>query len=34
VTDLVWAHLGALGEYALWTEALRVIEVSRGLLGI
>jgi 8-oxo-dGTP diphosphatase len=34
VTDLVWAPLGALGEYALWTEALRVIEVSRGLLGI
>ncbi len=33
VTEAVWAPLDALEPFALWSEALRVIAVGRGLLG-
>jgi 8-oxo-dGTP diphosphatase len=34
ITELTWAKLDGLDEFALWSEALRVIGVARGLLGM
>jgi len=33
VTEALWAPLDRLDEYALWSEAHRVIGIARGLLG-
>ena len=34
VSDALWAPLDALGPFALWSEAHRVIAIARGLLGV
>ena len=34
VADVVWAPLGALGGFALWSEAERVIAIARRLLQV
>ncbi len=34
VAEVVWAPLGDLAPYALWSEALRVIAIARRLLGV
>ncbi len=34
VSEAVWASLDALGPFALWSEAHRVIAIARGLLGL
>lgn len=33
VSEVVWAPLDALGPFALWSEAHRVIAIARGLLA-
>ena len=33
VSEAVWAPLDRLGDYALWSEAHRVIGLARGLVG-
>lgn len=34
VAEVTWARLEGLGPFALWSEALRVIAISRRLLGV
>jgi ADP-ribose pyrophosphatase YjhB (NUDIX family) len=34
VSEAIWARLDALDAYGLWSEAHRVIGISRGLLGL
>ena len=34
VSELLWAPVDALGGYGLWTEAHRVIDIARRLLGV
>jgi len=34
VAEVVWAPLGDLAPYALWSEAHRVIAIARRLLGV
>jgi ADP-ribose pyrophosphatase YjhB (NUDIX family) len=34
VTEIVWAPLDDLSSFLLWSEALRVIDIARRLLGL